>query len=97
MRRQKEFDGEYKSSLEVSDGNTRPILLSLIHDDMKLECGEVDGIVLGPWVNVASDSTTVIVDDEANGGYWEAAAIWCSLWDQKTIDRVRNFFLWLVI
>ncbi|GAY58688.1 hypothetical protein CUMW_188900 [Citrus unshiu] len=54
-----------------------------------LQCGEVDGVVLGSWTNVNESSSNPVIDEEnAHIGYWVAAAVWSNVWDQRTIDRI---------
>ncbi|CAM6098196.1 unnamed protein product [Calypogeia fissa] len=61
-------------------------------DGFKIECGEVDGVVLGPWSMI--DDQPGVVDEELNlqdsnfSGYWAAAAVWLQPWDQQTVDRI---------
>lgn len=59
---------------------------------LKIECGEIDGVVLGAWANVNENSSDTVLDqDDVHAGYWAAAAAWSKVWDQRTIDRVSNF------
>lgn len=61
-----------------------PLLGKLI-----IECGEIDGVVLGSWTKVSqSSSVAEAEEDSVHAGYWAAAAIWSNAWDQRTIDRV---------
>jgi len=57
-----------------------------------IECGDIDGVVLGSWEN-AKASSLEVDDDSSHAGYWAAAAVWSNAWDQKTIDRVSKFFI----
>lgn len=71
------------------------LLHSHLFDNLIIECGEIDGVVLGSWTNVNLGSSVPAVDeDNAHAGYWAAAAIWSNAWDQRTIDRV-SYFLFL--
>ncbi|XP_071689848.1 uncharacterized protein [Rutidosis leptorrhynchoides] len=68
------------------------IKLSLLHslsDNLMIECGELDGVVLGLWRHVSKYSDIpVIDDDDTHDCYWTAAAVWADAWDQRTIDRI---------
>ncbi|KAL4378943.1 hypothetical protein GQ457_02G009710 [Hibiscus cannabinus] len=58
-------------------------------NNLKIECGEIDGVVLGAWANVSENSSdTVLEQDGVLAGYWAAAAVWSKAWDQRTIDRI---------
>lgn len=82
----------------------RPILnspesfkLELLHSHLSgsftIECGEIDGVVLGSWQSVNENSPEPAVDeDTAHAGYWAGAAVWASAWDQRTFDRVSHSF-----
>lgn len=62
------------------------------YNNLMIECGEIDGVVLGSWANVDENSSDPLLDqDGAHAGYWTAAAVWSKAWDQRTIDRVSNF------
>ncbi|KAJ8447051.1 hypothetical protein Cgig2_033620 [Carnegiea gigantea] len=52
-----------------------------------IECGDIDGVVLGSWEH-AKASSPEVDDDSSHAGYWAAAAVWSNAWDQKTIDRI---------
>lgn len=70
------------------------LLLSPMFANFAIECGEIDGAVIGSWVNVGGNSLDAVVNEESvHGGYWAAAAVWSSIWDQKTVDRVSHFCL----
>ncbi|KAF5727678.1 hypothetical protein HS088_TW22G01374 [Tripterygium wilfordii] len=67
--------------------------LCLLHphffNNLLIECGEIDGVVLGSWTSFSEDCSDHLVDEDgARAGYWAAAAVWSSAWDQKTIDRI---------
>lgn len=69
--------------------------LFLLHSDtsgnLVIKCGEIDGVVLGPWATFSENgSVSVDDDDNAVAGYWAAAAVWSNTWDQRTIDRVSH-------
>ncbi|XVF61790.1 hypothetical protein PTKIN_Ptkin08bG0158700 [Pterospermum kingtungense] len=58
-------------------------------NNLMIECGEIDGVVLGSWENVDENSSDPLQDqDGAHAGYWAAAAVWSKAWDQRTIDRM---------
>ncbi|KAJ4828081.1 hypothetical protein Tsubulata_018948, partial [Turnera subulata] len=71
-----------------------PIKLQLLHPDQQfsslwIECGEIGGVVLGPWTSINENFPDPGVDeDTAYAGYWAAAAVWSGAWDQRTIDRI---------
>lgn len=70
------------------------LLQSHVLNNYFIECGEVDGVVVGLWTSMNENSAEPVVDDDtANAGYWAAAAVWSSAWDQKTIDRVSLYTL----
>ncbi|KAL9229664.1 hypothetical protein vseg_005107 [Gypsophila vaccaria] len=57
--------------------------------NLKIECGDIDGVVLGSWTDVNSTGVSSEVDDDSSPeGYWSAAAVWSIAWDQTTIDRI---------
>ncbi|KAK9670568.1 hypothetical protein RND81_13G209900 [Saponaria officinalis] len=66
--------------------------LSLLCPDgrnLNIECGDIDGVVIGSWTNVNSIGVSSGVDDDSSpGGYWSAAAVWSIAWNQTTIDRI---------
>ncbi|XP_074295549.1 uncharacterized protein LOC141623336 [Silene latifolia] len=54
-----------------------------------IECDDINGVVLGSWANVnCIDVSSDVGDDSSQGGYWAAAAVWATAWDQTTIDRI---------
>ncbi|KAK8653527.1 hypothetical protein V6N13_127522 [Hibiscus sabdariffa] len=58
-------------------------------NNLKIECGEIDGVILGAWANVNENSSdTVLEQDGVHAGYWSAAAVWSKAWDQRTVDRI---------
>lgn len=84
-----EESGKATSNSDVSRQEDSQLLLSTLFTEVTFKCGEVDGVVLGPWVNLSSNSTDYsVIEESALTGYWAAAAVWSSNWDQKTIDRV---------
>ena len=68
--------------------------LRLLHSQfisLVIECGDIDGVVLGSWTNVNEHSGDPVVDDDsAHAGYWAAAAVWSDAWDQRFINRVSH-------
>lgn len=67
-----------------------------VSDCFTIQCGDIDGVVIGSWVNIDNGSAAS-ADDEDNGllTYWACAAVWSDAWDQRTVDRVsyRLFLL----
>ena len=56
-----------------------------------LQCGEVDGVVLGSWDYEAAPEALDAADGkQANpaAGYLVLAAVWLHAWDEVTVDRV---------
>lgn len=72
----------------------REITLHLLHplfNNLKIMCGEIDGVVLGSWTTVDEHSVASEVDDDSShAAYWAAAAAWSDAWDQRVIDRVSH-------
>ncbi|KAG5245302.1 Glycoside hydrolase, family 19, catalytic [Salix suchowensis] len=65
------------------------LLPSYMFNNFIIECGEIDGVVLGSWTSINGNSPDPVVDeDTAHAGYWAAAAVWSRAWDQRTIDRI---------
>ncbi|GAB2283200.1 hypothetical protein Dimus_017727 [Dionaea muscipula] len=74
-----------------------PSVFRLLHQyayrNFVIECGEVDGVVLGSWANMNGSFTSSELNKDndessSNAGYWAAAAVWSSAWEQITIDRI---------
>lgn len=64
-------------------------VLHILSNNFTIECGEVDGAVLGLWRYVSKYSDVPVVDDDdSHACYWAAAAVWSDAWDQRTIDRI---------
>lgn len=60
-----------------------------VNDSFVIKCGDIDGVILGSWVNLDDDPAFSVVDEEnVHTGYWACAAIWADAWDQRTIDRI---------
>uniref|UniRef100_A0A2P2LNY5 Uncharacterized protein LOC105123888 isoform X3 n=1 Tax=Rhizophora mucronata TaxID=61149 RepID=A0A2P2LNY5_RHIMU len=57
--------------------------------ELFIQCGDIDGVVLGLWTSINENPPVLEVDEDvARAGYWAAAAVWCSAWDQQTIDHI---------
>ncbi|XP_038999892.1 uncharacterized protein LOC120125556 isoform X2 [Hibiscus syriacus] len=88
----KTFHDRMKGCMHVSSTLNSPegIHLCLLDfNNLKIECGEIDGVVLGAWANVNENSSDTVLDqDGVHAGYWAAAAVWSKAWDQTTIDRI---------
>lgn len=66
--------------------------------DLSIQCGEIDGVVIGSWSTISSkeDFLTVQTQDNPSAGYWAGAALWLEAWDQRTMDRIildQPFFM----
>jgi len=72
-------------------GEDKPVLVLHIRDHPLVECGDVDGAVLGSWVNINdyTDSKEFPASNISDG-YWSCAAVWSDAWDQITVDRVSH-------
>ncbi|XP_062194810.1 uncharacterized protein LOC133897988 isoform X2 [Phragmites australis] len=70
-------------------GEDKPVLALHIHHHTRIECGDVDGAVLGSWVNI-NDYTDFkeLSGSNISDGYWACAAVWSDAWDQRTVDRI---------
>ncbi|XXG85857.1 hypothetical protein AAC387_Pa11g0871 [Persea americana] len=59
------------------------------HNNVTIECGEIDGVVLGSWTNIEEISAFPVIDeDNTHAGYWAGAAVWSDSWNQGTVDRI---------
>lgn len=66
-----------------------PLLDSHAFNNFSIECDDIDGVVFGSWTNVNENPSVPLVDeDNAYAGYWAAAAVWFSFYDQRIIDRI---------
>ncbi|XP_022741667.1 uncharacterized protein LOC111293165 isoform X2 [Durio zibethinus] len=89
----KTFHDRLKGCMQVtstlnSPGGVHLCLLDFFNN-LIIECGEIDGVILGAWANVNEKSSDSVLDqDGAHAGYWAAAAVWSKAWDQRTIDRI---------
>ncbi|GLJ32063.1 hypothetical protein SUGI_0645700 [Cryptomeria japonica] len=66
--------------------------------DYAIECGDIDGVVIGSWSSLSSEEgfLSAQTEDSASAGYWAGAAVWLDAWDQRTVDRVildQPFFM----
>ncbi|XP_056159194.1 uncharacterized protein LOC115681990 isoform X4 [Syzygium oleosum] len=85
----KTFLGRRDQMENAVEQTNMQLLLSPMFVNITIECGEIDGAVIGSWVNVGGNSLDPVVNEESvHGGYWAAAAVWSSIWDQKTVDRI---------
>lgn len=68
------------------------ISLHLLHPlfkDLIISCGEIDGVVLGPWTAIEDLPVAAEVDDDtSHAAYWATAAAWSDVWDQRVVDRI---------
>ena len=63
-------------------------MLHILSNNLTIECGEVDGAVLGLWRDVSKYSKVPVVDDDGTHAcYWASDAVWFDAWDQRNIDR----------
>ncbi|KAM3708731.1 hypothetical protein ACJW31_02G119000 [Castanea mollissima] len=85
LDRQKEFM-RTSSSSNSPEGIYLHLLRPHLFDNLIIECGEIDGVVIGSWTNVNQSSS--VDEDNANAKYWAAAAIWSNAWNQRTVDRI---------
>ncbi|CAN6442246.1 unnamed protein product [Victoria cruziana] len=67
-----------------------PLQLVLSHacNGQSIECGEMDGVVLGSWPDANESSYYPIEEDNHQAFYWAGAVNWSDAWDQKTVDRI---------
>ncbi|KAB2051998.1 hypothetical protein ES319_A12G090100v1 [Gossypium barbadense] len=89
----KTFHDRLKGCMRVTSTLNSPegVHLRLLDffNNLKIECGEIDGVVLGAWATVNENSSDTVPDqDDVHAGYWAAAAVWSKVWDQRTIDRI---------
>ncbi|WVZ99776.1 hypothetical protein U9M48_045026 [Paspalum notatum var. saurae] len=70
-------------------GEDKPVLALHIRNCPFIECGDVDGAVLGSWVNINDyTDSKEFSGSNISGGYWACAAVWSDAWDQRTVDRI---------
>lgn len=69
--------------------------LALSHacNGQSIECGEMDGVVLGSWPDANESSYYPIEEDNHQAFYWAGAVNWSDAWDQKTVDRVSSVLM----
>ncbi|KAL8218308.1 hypothetical protein R6Q57_021681 [Mikania cordata] len=87
------FRARQKELMTVYDVNSpEEVKLSILHPlshKLTIQCGELDGVVLGLWRHVSKHSDiSVVDDDDTHHSYWAAAAVWSDAWDQRIIDRI---------
>ncbi|XP_056696690.1 uncharacterized protein [Spinacia oleracea] len=75
-------------STEVSEDYSLHLLFPPAFRNLIIECGDIDGVVLGSWENLEGFGSPEADDDSNHAGYWAAAAVWSNAWDQTTIDRI---------
>ncbi|KAF5204820.1 Spatacsin [Thalictrum thalictroides] len=86
---QQEKLSNFRSRTALPEEDNLQLMCSHSGKDYIIECGEIDGAVIGPWENIGeSSSINVVEEDTMHFGYWAAAAVWSDAWDQKTIDRI---------
>ncbi|ONK80835.1 uncharacterized protein A4U43_C01F22320 [Asparagus officinalis] len=85
LERQKDVFGD--ASVFTLPGANGLKLNFHVHDNLILECGDIDGAVTGSWATVAGGSPEVC-EASPRAGYWVCAAIWSYAWDQRTVDRI---------
>lgn len=72
----------------------RTSLVLHVYDNTIIECGDIDGAVIGCWANVDSTiAPSEVCEDDAHSGYWACAAVWSDSWDSRTMDRVSAILL----
>ncbi|CAL4895148.1 unnamed protein product [Urochloa decumbens] len=70
-------------------GEDKPVLALHIRNQPFIECGDVDGAVLGSWVNIDDyTDSKEFSGSNISDGYWACAAVWSDAWDQRTVDRI---------
>lgn len=70
-------------------GEEKPVLALHILNRPFIECGDIDGAVLGSWVNINDHADSKeFPGSNISDGYWACAAIWSDAWDQRTVDRI---------
>ncbi|XP_031108009.1 uncharacterized protein LOC116012576 isoform X2 [Ipomoea triloba] len=84
--RQQKINGEFNGNVPEE------INLQILHPlakDLVIVCGELDGVVLGPWTNIAEYTSHCETDDDStHTSYWTAAAVWSGAWDQRIVDCI---------
>ncbi|KAI3930736.1 hypothetical protein MKX01_037182, partial [Papaver californicum] len=80
--------GDAPSSLTSLENKLHMMcLLSL--NNCKIESGEIDGVVIGPWASISESCVFPVVDENiTHAGYWAGTALWSDAWDQRAIDRI---------
>ncbi|CAH9071176.1 unnamed protein product [Cuscuta epithymum] len=81
-----EINGEFNGNMA---GELSLQILHPLARDVVIECGELDGVVLGPWANSSEHTTHSETDDDSiHRSYWTAAAAWSDAWDQHIVDCI---------
>ncbi|KAL8160713.1 hypothetical protein V2J09_002250 [Rumex salicifolius] len=76
------------TTMEFPTENNFRLLYPHSFGNVTMECGEVNGVVLGSWTDLNENSIKSVDQDSNYLGYWASAAVWFNAWDQKTIDRI---------
>ncbi|XVE86639.1 hypothetical protein DITRI_Ditri18aG0050700 [Diplodiscus trichospermus] len=89
----KTFCDRLKGHMQVTPALNSPggvhLYLLDFFNNLRIDCGEIDGVILGSWANVDEISSDPVLDqDGTHAGYWAAAAVWSKAWDQTTVDRI---------
>ncbi|XAR73263.1 hypothetical protein NMG60_11007174 [Bertholletia excelsa] len=89
----KTFHGRRNEVIRVSCTESEEVHLPLVNshffNGLVIECGEINGVVLGSWANIRESSGAPEPDkDGDHAAYWAAAAIWSDAWDQRMSDRI---------
>ncbi|XP_008786547.2 uncharacterized protein LOC103704848 [Phoenix dactylifera] len=88
------FLGKQKNICEaattVTKSEAENLILSFhVFDDLTIECGDIDGVVIGCWENIDHGyAFSPVCEDSVDAGYWACAAAWSDAWDQRTVDRI---------
>ncbi|KAF9603991.1 hypothetical protein IFM89_039345 [Coptis chinensis] len=86
---QKEKVSKVPSTSPMPEEEKLQLICSHSFLDCTIECGEIDGVVIGPWADIGESSASIVSEDDTlQFGYWAAAAVWSDAWDQRTIDRI---------
>lgn len=67
-------------SIEVFGDCSLRLLYFFVVKNFIIECGDIDGVVLGFWTNV-NDSFFEVDDDSSYVGYWVVVVVWFNVWD----------------
>ncbi|RAL44025.1 hypothetical protein DM860_014162 [Cuscuta australis] len=84
--RLQELNGEFNGN---APGEISLQILHPLARDLVIKCGELDGVVMGPWTKIAQHATHSETDDVSiHRSYWTAAAAWSDAWDQHIVDCI---------